>query len=589
MASGLFLFLFVVCHLANHALGLVSLAAMEAGRAVFLALWRLPPVELALVLALLAHPALALWRLWERRTWRMPMVELVQMTLGLLIPFYLTVHVLGTGWLHRCCGVIDSYAYLLANLWPDRAVGQIILLTIVWLHGTIGVHRWLRLKPRYRLLRPWLLVLATVLPLLALGGFISAGRELATVQASDPARWAELARPQPWALDQEFRRRYVGAPEQWIIGGFCAVLAALLALRTLRWAAQQRRLVRLSYPDGRQVSVPRGFSVLEASIVSGIPHAAVCGGRGRCSTCRVRVGRGREHLPPPTAAEQRVLARIAAPPDVRLACQIRPQAALAVTPLMPASAGPREVLQVMGPAQGVERTVAVLFCDLRGFTKLSQERLPYDTVFILNRYFAAMGEAIEVAGGQVDKFIGDGIMALFGVNGSAASAARAAIDATRRMAVALDRLNQELAVELEEPLRMGIGLHLGPAILGRMGYGQSRPLTAIGDTVNLASRLEALTKELGCQLIVSDAVARYAPEVLQDYPLREIDVRGRDGRLPVRLVDEATHLPPVPSRPTSARDRAWLRGLGLLRGLQRSSLSSDSGLTAVSDRRANPP
>ena len=155
--------------------------------------------------------------------------------------------------------------------------------------------------------QPWLLVLATLLPVLALGGFVSAGRELKAIQASDPARWAELARPQPWAADEAFRHRYLATPERWIILGFGAALGALLALRSLRWAARQRRKVRLTYPGGRQVSVPRGFSVLEVSLVSGIPHAAVCGGRGRCSTCRVRVGHGREQLPAPTPAEERVL------------------------------------------------------------------------------------------------------------------------------------------------------------------------------------------------------------------------------------------------------------------------------------------
>ena len=124
-------------------------------------------------------------------------------------------------------------------------------------------------------------------------------------------------------------------------------------------------------------------------------------------------------------------------------------------------------------------------------------------MFILNRYFKAMGEVIEGAGGRVDKFIGDGIMALFGLESDAAAASRAALEAARGMAQALDLLNRDLAVELEEPLRMGIGLHLGPVILGEMGHGPAASLTAIGDTVNVASRLEALTKEFACMVVVS--------------------------------------------------------------------------------------
>ena len=114
---------------------------------------------------------------------------------------------------------------------------------------------------------------------------------------------------------------------------------------------------------------------------------------------------------------------------MRLACQIRPSGDLTVTPLMPADAGLRAVMSAMDPRSGVEREVAVLFADLRGFTRFSEGRLPYDTVFVLNRYFATMGSAIENAGGRVDKFIGDGIMALFGLERGPERAARTALAA----------------------------------------------------------------------------------------------------------------------------------------------------------------
>lgn len=565
LATGLFLFVYAATHLANHALGLFSLAAAEAGRGPFLAVWRFPPIEAALALSLLVHVGLGLYRLWERRTLRLRPIEIVQLGLGLLIPVYLTVHVLGTGWLHRCCGVNDSYGYLLGQIWPDRARNYMTLVLLVWGHGVIGVHQWLRLRPGYRRVQPWLLVAATLLPVLAIGGFVNAGRELAGLKLIDPAAWIELAQPQAWALDPAFRERLVSGPEHWIVRGFFALVGLVLAARGLRSLWRRRRHVQLLYPGGRAVSVPRGLSVLEASLLHGIPHAAVCGGRGRCSTCRIRVGRGGEHLPAPSAGERQVLARIGAPSDVRLACQIRPTAPLTVTPLMPAGAGSREVLAPMDPGQGMERVVAVLFADLRGFTRLSEGRLPYDTVFILNRYFAAMGGAIERAGGRVDKFIGDGVMALFGVDDPPELAARAALVAARGMAEALELLNAELRVELAEPLRMGIGLHLGHAILGEMGHGHARALTAIGDTVNVASRLELLTKELGCQLVVSQALERMAGAELDRWPWQEVDLRGRTGRIAVRLVEQAATLPLAP--PRRPRRRPWRRFLGLPRPL----------------------
>ena len=115
-----------------------------------------------------------------------------------------------------------------------------------------------------------------------------------------------------------------------------------------------------------------------------------------------------------------MLARIGAPPDVRLACQTRPTARSRRDAADAGYGWTRgRCAERDGPGHGVEREIAVLFADLRGFTRLSEGRLPYDTVFILNRYFKAMGEAIEGAGGRVDKFIGDGIMALFGLESGA--------------------------------------------------------------------------------------------------------------------------------------------------------------------------
>ena len=302
--------------------------------------------------------------------------------------------------------------------------------------------------------------------------------------------------------------------------------------------------IRLYYPDGVTVAIAPGMSVLEASRAAGIPHASVCGGRGRCSTCRIRVGEGAEHLPPPAPDEARVLARIGGTiGNVRLACQLRPDHDLALVPLLPATVGPRDVRLQVNPGQGMEREIAVLFADLRAFTRMAEGRLPYDVVFVLNQYFKAMGQAIEGSGGRVDKFIGDGIMALFGVDLEPAAACRRALAGARAMAHALARLNQELEHDLRAPLRMGIGLHVGPVILGEMGFGRTTALTAIGDTVNVASRLEALTKEVGVQLVVSARLAERAGVDLAAFELREIEIRGRRRPLRVRLVPDAGVLP----------------------------------------------
>ena len=543
LASGLVLMLFVASHLANHALGIVSLAAMQQGRAVFVAVWRSLPGTLLLYAALLGHIGLAVLKLWRRRSLRMPAWEVTQITLGLLIPFLLVVHILGTRGAHQWLGADDDYIYVLNRLWPNDAWRQSVILIMVWLHGCIGLHFWLRIRPWYDRLKPWLLAVGVLLPALALIGFADAGRELREAAEADPqwlAAHADVDRwPDPAAL------AWVKPTDRAILTTFVVLLAAIFGARTVRTLhARFSGRIRLYYPDGVIVAIAPGMSVLEASRAAGIPHASVCGGRGRCSTCRIRVGEGAEHLPPPAPDEARVLARIgAAIGTVRLACQLRPDHDLTLIPLLPATAGPHDVRLQVNPGQGVEREIAVLFADLRAFTRMAEGRLPYDVVFVLNQYFKAMGQAIEGAGGRVDKFIGDGIMALFGIDLETEVACRRALTGARAMADALARLNQELEHDLRAPLQMGIGLHVGPVILGEMGFGRAAALTAIGDTVNVASRLEALTKEVGVQLVVSARLAERAGVDLAAFELREIEIRGRRRPLRVRLVADAGALP----------------------------------------------
>jgi adenylate cyclase len=564
LASGLVLMLFASTHLLNAALGLVSLELLERGRTVFLAVWRLPPVELALALAALVHVALALGKLATRRTLRMGATDLLQLALGLLIPLWLTLHVLGTGWLHRCCGLEDSYTHYLDLIWPGGAGSQALLTLIVWSHGCIGLWLWLRLRPWARAAAPPLLAAALLLPAVALLGMVSAGREVARLRVDAPELMRSIAAREAWP-DDATRTAMVHEPERWITDGWLVVALACLAVPVARWLVQRRRRFTVRYDGELRASAPVGWTLLEASHGAGIPHAAVCGGRGRCSTCRVRILAGQEQLPPPSEAERRVLERIHAGPDVRLACQLRPRRALTVARLMPAQAtGAAAALRAMDPAQGRERELVVLFADLRGFTRLAEARLPYDTVYVLNRYFAAMGTAIERAGGRIDKFIGDGVMALFGVEAPIERAAREALAAAAAMADALQALNRELGTELAEPLRIGIGLHLGPAIVGEMGWGRAVSLTAVGDTVNVASRLEALTKELGVELVVSERVFARAGLAPPDATRAEIAVRGRRDPLAVLPIARAGELA---ARLATARAEApaplpWWRRLG---------------------------
>jgi adenylate cyclase len=546
LATGLVMLSYVTMHLLNHALGLVSLAAMERTLRWVMALWTQWPMQLLLYGSFFVHYALALWALWRRRSLLLRPSEFAQLALGFAIPLLLVRHVVNIRISNDFFGTsIDNYTFVLwvyTTRSPSLGLIQLIVLVVAWSHAMIGLHFWLRVRPWYGRVREPALTIAVLVPVLALLGIFEAGRQVAALAAADPT-WAvwtfsAMARASPQttaALDQ------IAEGLTWL---FVALPAATLLARMVRRAWQRRHgVVRISYPDGRFIEVLRGTSVLEASRLARIPHASVCGGRGRCSTCRVRVRGDRVGLAPPSEDEQRVLDRIGARRNVRLACQLRPTVPVEVTPLLPPFAHAADGLRRVDLAEGSEREIAVLFADIRGFTALAEGMLPYDIVFLLNRYFAAMGQAVETVGGRVDKFIGDGVMALFGVEGDVAAACRDALGAARLMSQRLTEVNRVLQGELAAPLRIGIGIHAGPAIVGEMGFSGAASITAIGDAVNTASRLEALTKEYECELIVSAEVIARAGLDRSRFRWQETEIRGKQETLAIAILASAADLP----------------------------------------------
>jgi adenylate cyclase len=544
-------------HLANHAVGLISLKAMEDVLWYIFRIWTNRPAQLLLYSSFLVHYTLALYALWQRRTLRLRLSELSQIVLGFGIPLLLVRHAVATrisdSFFHTDVGY---YAYLLWVYFvrsPDHGFVQMLVLVVAWGHAMIGLHFWLRVRPWYPRLQPAALVIAVLVPVLSLLGAIEAGRQVIAL-AADPG-WTHEAFARMTLPSPETQRALETITDilSWFFAG---VVAAVLLARLARRAWRRRHgLVRIGYPDGRVVEVTPGTSVLEASRLAGIPHASVCGGRGRCSTCRVRVRGEIRSIDPPTDDELRVLRRIGANSNVRLACQLRPRGAVEVTPLLPPFAHAADGRRRVDLVQGSEREIAIMFVDIRGFTALSEGRLPYDVVFVLNRYFAAMGRAIEAAGGHVDKFIGDGVMALFGIERGAQAGCREALAAARLMSERLPELNASMRAEFDRPLRIGIGIHCGPTIVGEMGYGNAAAITAIGDAVNTASRLESLTKNFACELVVSEEAVSRAGLDFSAFPQREMEIRGKREMLAVRTLVSATELPAALLPTSTGRSR----------------------------------
>ena len=527
LISGLVLTIYVVVHLVNHSLGLISFGAMEAMRRVAHAFWSQPALQALLYLSLLIHFLLALWGLFQRHNLRLARWEATQLVLGLLIVPLVAIHVIGTRGAMQLFDIEATYQFVTASIWlnPRLWIQQIAAVLVVWAHLTIGLHFWLRLKPGYPRLIPVLYATALLLPVLALLGFYRAGVEV-----------FDAVRTNPGWLDQTFREvrtlsdrdiAFLKGFEWWAIGIFLALLTATLLAREIRRQYRQRfGSYRLSLSSGRIVTAQNGTSLLEALRAASIPHAAVCGGRGRCTTCRVRIDSGLEDLDPPSESEQTALARISAPPDVRLACQTRPSADVAITALLTPSATARSARRA-GGVGGREQQVAIMFIDLRGSTSLAEHMLPYDVVYVLNHFFAEMSAALAATGGHYAQFNGDGLMALYGLDGNLDLACRQALGGAVEMLRRLDRLNLEDQAELGEPLRIGIGIHYGDAIVGRMGPPQSPIVSAIGDNVNVAARLESLTKTFGCNVVVSEITAERSGLDLSAFGREEVPLKGR--------------------------------------------------------------
>jgi adenylate cyclase len=482
---------------------------MQAASVILLKPWQSFAGLFILDASFLLHGALGVRALYRRRHLRIPADEAWQLTLGLAIPLLLIPHAGGIRVGTFFYGMEFGYPRLIYEFFvisPDFALPrQILLLLTVWLHGCIGLRAWLRSKPWYARLSAPLAALATLVPVLAILGVVSAGLDMREAVQRDPSQAVRYGPPQSGSLGAQSAASVIRITDtlSFIYLGFVAGTFALRAARDSY--AKRFRAVKIAYPGGRVVTVPSGFSVLEASRWAGIPHASVCGGRGRCSTCRVRIVEGGEALAQPGAVERATLTRIRARTNIRLACQIRPSADIKVDPLVPTmlAAAPSADRFTAAAEGGSEIHIAAMFVDLRQSTRLAAGRLPYDALFLFDRYIQAVTGPIRENNGHVTSIAGDGIMSMFSADGNVSGATTNALKAALELWGRLEALNADLAPELESPLQVGIGLHVGVAVVGWLQSADIRSLQFLGDVGNVASKLEDQTKQLDCTLVVS--------------------------------------------------------------------------------------
>lgn len=534
--TGLTLFAFVCSHLLNHAFGVVSVGAQNAAVKVLLWPWTNTLGVLVLATAALLHIGVNFYTLWRRRTLRMKTWEVVQYASGLLVPVLMLDHVMVNRVLVEFFQANTDYYAVQGYFWlahPWLGLKQALALLIAWTHGAIGIWHWLKVKRWFRRVEAVMLSAAVLIPALSLAGFVAGGREIMREARGDPEYLTFLLDDANWTPENLAR-----ANEMFLIG--LAIYGAFLLAIAIGWAIRSARTsltsARVVYGDGRAMVLLPGATLLETFRANGVPHPSVCGGRGRCTTCRVLVRDGAAELPEPGTTELNALKRIGAPDHVRLACQIRPAAPLSVAPLLSPNATasdghrPSHLL-------GHEQLVTAVFIDLRGSTGLGEARLPFDTLFILNQFFAEMVLALKDSGGHYSNFTGDGLMALYGLSGSVEDGCRRALRGAGEMLERLEQLNQTLRGDLKEPLRIGIGIHTGEAIVGEMGPPDARIISAIGDTINTAARLEGLSKDLGKPIVISQEAVDHGKFALSGITPEQCPVRGRQQPITVYAID----------------------------------------------------
>lgn len=288
----------------------------------------------------------------------------------------------------------------------------------------------------------------------------------------------------------------------------------------------------LCLPDHKEFDIAAGETILEAALRADIPHAYACGGNAKCSTCRIWILEGHDHCEAPGERERALSEPLGFGPEMRLACQTRVAGDVRLRRLVLDEADLEITSQISRKRLGrcgESRNVVVLFCDIRDFTGFAEPLSSYDVMFVLNRYFYQMGEVVERNGGYIDNFIGDEIMALFGIEDDDQAPLKA-VKAALEMLGAIDKLKPYMDAMYGRHFDAGIGLHYGEAVIGTIGSLKKDKLTAIGDTVNIASRIEEANKEAGTRLLISDDLHEQIKDdvVVEDFV--RVKLRGTSER-----------------------------------------------------------
>ena len=291
-------------------------------------------------------------------------------------------------------------------------------------------------------------------------------------------------------------------------------------------------------PDNKNFEVESGESILQTAARNGIPHVNACGGEGKCTTCRLLILEGIENCSPETEKEIALKEKAHTTDEFRLACQTTITGDVTVRRLVLNKEDIESVSErSVSGRLGETKTIAILFSDIRGFTPFSEKLTPYDVVFILNRYFNRMVKAVESNHGAVDNYIGDGMVAIFGLHDEP-NPAQHAVRSALEMCAEMDDMKPYLKTMYGKDFDIGVGIHWGEAVVGDIGAGKSKRLTAIGDAMNFASRVESANKQFQSRVLISEETHDEIKDSLVIKDFMRTNLPGIEGRVTLYEVED---------------------------------------------------
>jgi adenylate cyclase len=288
-----------------------------------------------------------------------------------------------------------------------------------------------------------------------------------------------------------------------------------------------------SQTDNKTINASPDDTILEAMLEAEINHTHVCGCNGGCSTCRVYIMDGLSNCLPRNENEKQVAVKLGFPQNIRLACQTKISGDITIKRPVVDELDIEIVLTQFkdgsGTKLGKEKDLAILFTDIENYTQFAEAFPAYDVVHVLNRYYQTMNEIIVQHKGIISDVAGDGILALFASIEDSKNPVLDAINAVREMHKALIHFNEYLLQMYDRSFGIRAGINFGKAIVGNFDTGMMNKISAIGDTVNMASRIETANKDFGTQLLISQSAYEEIQGLVETDQVHRTKLKGKSG------------------------------------------------------------